>query len=151
MTRPRWNGKRIDKEIGIMSARSAQRTRWRRWRMGWDIAGRIRSRRKTNGQDTSSREASRGPRGFSFFFFFPPFALRRVEVLPTLLFPILSVSTACIGFRFGSAASFHFPGNVGLGFRTSDWQQQQDKPLPGLLMKQISLFTTITSSLCVNV
>ena len=23
-----------------MSARSAQRTRWRRWRMGWDIAGR---------------------------------------------------------------------------------------------------------------
>ena len=43
-----------------MSARSAQRTRWRRWRMGWDIAGRIRSRRKTCGQDTSSREASRG-------------------------------------------------------------------------------------------
>ena len=37
---PRWNGKRIDKEIGIMSARSAQRTRWRRWRMGRDIAGR---------------------------------------------------------------------------------------------------------------
>ena len=65
---------------------------------------------------------------------------RRVEVLPALLFPILSVSTACIGFRFGSAASFHFPGNVGLGLRTSDWQQQQDKPLPGLLMKQISLF-----------
>ena len=34
--------KRIDKEIGIgiMSARSAQRTRWRRWRMGRDIAGR---------------------------------------------------------------------------------------------------------------
>ena len=43
-----------------MSARSAQRTRWRRWRMGWDIAGRIRLRRKTGGQDTSSREASRG-------------------------------------------------------------------------------------------
>ena len=37
---PRWNGKRIDKEIGLMSARSAQRTRWRRWRMGRDIAGR---------------------------------------------------------------------------------------------------------------
>ena len=36
----RWYGKRIDKEIGIMSARSAQRTRWRRWRMGRDIAGR---------------------------------------------------------------------------------------------------------------
>ena len=35
----RWYGKRIDKEIGIMSARSAQRTRWRRWRMGRDIAG----------------------------------------------------------------------------------------------------------------
>ena len=34
----RWYGKRIDKEIGIMSARSAQRTRWRRWRMGRDIA-----------------------------------------------------------------------------------------------------------------
>ena len=30
--------------------------------MGWDIAGRIRSRRKTSGQDTSSRaaQASRG-------------------------------------------------------------------------------------------
>ena len=80
---------------------------------------------------------------FFAFFFFPPFALRRVEVLPTLLFPILSVSTACIGFRFGSAASFHFPGNVGLGLRTSDWQQQQDKPLPGLLMKQISLFVGV--------
>ena len=75
---------------------------------------------------------------------FPPFALRRVEVLPSLLFPILSVSTACIGFRFGSAASFHFPGNVGLGLRTSDWQQQQNKPLPGLLMKQISLFAVNT-------
>ena len=36
----RWYGKRIDKEIGIMSARSAQRTRWRRWRMGRDKAGR---------------------------------------------------------------------------------------------------------------
>ena len=35
---PRWNGKRIDKEIGLMSARSAQRTRWRRWRMGRDIS-----------------------------------------------------------------------------------------------------------------
>ena len=75
----------------------------------------------------------------------PPFTLRRVEVLPALLFPILSVSTACIGFRFGSAASFHFPGNVGLGLRTSDWQQQQDKPLPGLLMKQISLFVKLRS------
>ena len=31
----RWNGKRIDKEIGIMSVRSAQR-----WRMGRDKAGR---------------------------------------------------------------------------------------------------------------
>ena len=28
-----------------MSARSAQRTRWRRWRMGRDIAGRTGSRR----------------------------------------------------------------------------------------------------------
>ena len=146
MTRPRWNGKRIDKEIGIMSARSAQRTRWRRWRMGWDIAGRIRSRRKTSGQDTSSR-AAQPSRGLVILLLllFPPFALRRVEVLPTLLFPILSVSTACIGFRFGSAASFHFPGNVGLGLRTSDWQQQQDKPLPGLLMKQISLFVGVQS------
>ena len=62
---------------------------------------------------------------------FPPFALRRVEVLPALLFPILSVSTACIGFRFGSAASFHLQDHVGLGFRTSDWEKQQDKPLPG--------------------
>ena len=44
-----------------MSARSAQRTRWRRWRMGWDIAGRIRSRRKTSGQDTSSRAAQASP------------------------------------------------------------------------------------------
>ena len=74
--------------------------------------------------------------------FSPTLAIRH-EVLPTLLFPILSVSTAGIGFRFGSAASFHFPGNVGLGLRTSDWQQQQDKPLPGLLMKQISLFGLI--------
>ena len=79
-------------------------------------------------------------RGFSFFFFFPHPSHLDDAHLDALLFPILFVSTACIGFRFGSAASFHFPGNVGLGFWTSDWQQQQDKPLPGLLMKQISLF-----------
>ena len=89
-------------------------------------------------------EQRRHHRGLVFLrlLLFPPFALRRVEVLPTLLFPILSVSTACIGFRFGSAASFHFPDNVGLGFRTSDWQKQQDRPLPGLLMKQ-NLFIRI--------
>ena len=129
-----------------MSARmsSAQRTRWRRWRMGWDyIAGR-KVRRKTTGHK-SSIGADVTVADVLRLLLFPPFALRRVEVLPTLLFPILSVSTACIGFRFGSAASFHFPGNVGLGLRTSDWQQQQDKPLPGLLMKQISLFVGVQS------
>ena len=105
-----------------MSARSAQRTRWRRWRMGRDIA----SRKGRDGRLSGSQVVGRQRRhcGLVSFFLFShplPFALRRVEVLPTLLFPILSVSTACIGFRFGSAASFHFPDHVGLGFRTSDW------------------------------
>ena len=127
-----------------MSARSAQRTRWRRWRMGRDIAGRKDRDGRMSGSQAQLVGGDHALRigGQLLLLLFPPFALRRVEVLPSLLFPILSVSTACIGFRFGSAASFHFPGNVGLGFRTSDWQQQQDKPLPGLrlLMKQISLF-----------
>ena len=142
MTRPRWNGKRIDKEIGIMSARSAQRTRWRRWRMGRDIAGRKDRDGRMGGCEAQIVGGVTSLRfgGQLLLLLFPPFALRHVEVLPALLFPILSVSTACIGFRFGSAASFHFPDHVGLGFRTSDWRQQQNKPLPGLLMKQISLF-----------
>ena len=126
-----------------MSARSAQRTRWRRWRMGRDIAGGKDREGRLSGLAGTSCRRRRGGASPSSSSFFPPFALRRVEVLPTLLFPILSVSTACIGFRFGSAASFHFPDHVGLGFRTSDWRQQQNKPLPGLLMKQISLFTLI--------
>ena len=122
--RLRWYGKRIYKEIGIMSARSAQRTRWRRWRMGRDIAGRTGLRRTDewlSPQLVAVVATLRIGGQLLLLLLFPPFALRRVEVLPALLFPILSVSTACIGFRFGSAVSFHFPGNVGLGFRTSDW------------------------------
>ena len=106
--------------------------------MGRDIAGRKDRDGRMGGCEAQIVESlsSRALEvGFFFFFgggllllLFPPFALRRVEVLPALLFPILSVSTACIGFRFGSAASSHFSANVGLGFRTSDWQQQQDRP-----------------------
>ena len=58
---PRWYGKRIDKEIGIMSARSAQRTRWRRWRMGRDIAGgKDRDGRLSGLAGTSCRQWRRG-------------------------------------------------------------------------------------------
>ena len=42
-----------------MSARSAQRTRWRRWRMGWDIAGR--KDRDGRRMDTSRRAAQSSP------------------------------------------------------------------------------------------
>ena len=42
-----------------MSARSAQRTRWRRWRMGWDIAGR--KDRDGRRVDTSCRAAEASP------------------------------------------------------------------------------------------
>ena len=42
-----------------MSARSAQRTRWRRWRMGWDIAGR--KDRDGRRMDTSRRAAQAPP------------------------------------------------------------------------------------------
>ena len=42
-----------------MSARSAQRTRWRRWRMGWDIAGR--KDRDGRRMDTSRRAAKASP------------------------------------------------------------------------------------------
>ena len=86
--------------------------------MGRDIAGgKDRDGRLSGLAGTSCRRWRRGEASLSsssFFFSFPPFALRRVEVLPALLFPILSVSMACIGYRFGSAASFHFPDNVGM-------------------------------------
>ena len=55
MTRLRWNGP-TDLEICIMSARSAQRTRRRRWRMGRDIAGE-REMRRTHGRRVSGLEA----------------------------------------------------------------------------------------------
>ena len=147
----RWYGKRIDKEIGIMSAGSAHRTRWRRWRMGRDIAGRKGSRRTdewlrpqlvgaghvahwrsassssscTNmpGRSSASSFSAPGRSSRSTTRHRPGLARASPGRSPAhgALFPILSVSTACIGFRFGSAVSFHFPGNVGLGFRTSDW------------------------------
>ena len=73
--------------------------------MGRDIAGgKDRGGKPSGLAGTSCREWRRGS------------ASPSPSVLPTLLFPILSVSTACIGFRFGSAASFHFPDHVGLGF-----------------------------------
>ena len=52
-----------------MSARSAQRTRWRRWRMGWDyIAGR-KVRRKTSGHKSSiGTDVTAAPTFFAFFF-----------------------------------------------------------------------------------
>ena len=98
--------------------------------MGRDIAGRTGSRRTDEwlSPQLVAVVATLRIGGQLLLLLFPPFALRRVEVLPTLLFPILSVSTAYIGFRFGLAASFHCPDHVGLGFRTSDWQQQQGKP-----------------------
>ena len=78
MTRPKWNGKRIDKEIGIMSARSAQRTRWRRWRMGRDIAGRKdRDGRMSGLAGTSCCEWRRGSASFSFFYELLEAATRR--------------------------------------------------------------------------
>ena len=55
MTRLRWNGP-TDLEICIMSARSAQRTRRRRWRMGRDIASE-REMRRTHGRRVSGFEA----------------------------------------------------------------------------------------------
>ena len=55
MTRLRWYG-HTDLEICIMSARSAQRTRRRRWRMGRDIAGE-REMRRTHGRRVSGLEA----------------------------------------------------------------------------------------------
>ena len=58
-----------------MSARSAQRTRWRRWRMGWDyIAGR-KVRRKTTGHK-SSIGADVTVADVLRLLLFPPFALR---------------------------------------------------------------------------
>ena len=90
MTRPKWNGKRIDKEIGTMSARSPQRTRWRRWRMGRDIAGR---KDRDGWMSGSEAQVVGGDEALIplLLLLFPPFALRRVEVLPTLLFPNVSL------------------------------------------------------------
>ena len=69
-----------------MSARSAQRTRWRRWRMGWDIAGRKdRDGRHEWTQVVGSAQTSAPwPSRFFVFFFSHPLHF----VLPTLLFPI---------------------------------------------------------------
>ena len=78
-----------------MSARSAQRTRWRRWRMGWDyIAGR-KVRRKTTGHkssigaDVTVADALR-------LLLFPTLctSTRRSAYDPAVSY-ILSVSTAC--------------------------------------------------------
>ena len=52
-----------------MSARSAQRTRWRRWRMGRDIAGRKDRDGRMSGYQAQAVDGAEAPR-FSFFFFF---------------------------------------------------------------------------------
>ena len=57
-----------------MSARSAQRTRWRRWRMGWDRAGRKdRYGRLSGSQVVGSSAETSAPRPARFFvsFFLP--------------------------------------------------------------------------------
>ena len=54
-----------------MSARSAQRTRWRRWRMGRDIAGRKDRDGRMSGSQAQLVGGDHALRiGVSFFFFF---------------------------------------------------------------------------------
>ena len=147
MTRSSWYG-HTDLEICIMSARSAQRTRRRRWRMGRDRAGEREMR--THGRRVAARHLSSREGSVTFCFSHPSHFVvpSNAEVLPTLLFfHLRSVSTARIGCGFGSGASFHFrcrPRRFGeSGRQQQQQQQQQDRPLPGL-MKQISLFARRT-------
>ena len=110
MTRLRWNGP-TDLEICIMSARSAQRTRRRRWRMGRDIAGE-REMRRTHGRRVSGLEALVVEGEQRRLLLLPPFALRRSSERRSAsrpaVFLLRSVSTALTGFGAGSAASFLF-------------------------------------------
>ena len=77
-----------------MSARSAQRTRWRRWRMGWDyisLAGNLtKVRRKTTGHK-SSIGADVTVADVLRLLLFPPFALRRVKPYKKLTSIIISL------------------------------------------------------------
>ena len=113
MTRPKWDGKRIDKEIGIMSARSAQRTRWRRWRMGRDIAGgKDREGRLSGLAGTSCRRRRRGgasPSSSSFFLEDHSFANASNE--PRRLILLFPTIPPCISFSCSLA-------RIGYGPRT---------------------------------
>ena len=118
MTRLRWNG-HTDLEICIMSARSAQRTRRRRWRMGRDIAGE-REMRRTHGRRVSGLEALVVEGEQRRLLLLPPFALRRSSERRSASHPAVFPST----FRF------HGPHRVWIRFRgflplpvppTADW------------------------------
>ena len=66
-----------------------------------------------------------------------------LAMLPVAVFLLRSVSTALTGFGLGSAASFLFRCPRRAGKFGRQRQQQQDRPLPGLLMKQISFIPDI--------
>ena len=116
MTRLRWNG-HTDLEICIMSARSAQRTRRRRWRMGRDRAGE-REMRRTHGRRLAAKHLSSRGGSVAFCFSHPRTSsfIRTPKCFPPCCFP--------------STFRFHGPHRVWIRFRgflplpvppTADW------------------------------
>ena len=116
MTRSRWYG-HTDLEICIMSARSAQRTRRRRWRMGRDRAGE-REMRRTHGRRVAAKHLSSRGGSVAFCFSHPRTSsfIRTPKCFPPCCFP--------------STFRFHGPHRVWIRFRgflplpvppTADW------------------------------
>ena len=87
MTRLRWNGP-TDLEICIMSARSARRTRRRRWRMGRDRAGE-REMRRTHGRRVVAKHLSSRGGSVAFCFSHPRTSsfIRTPKCFPPCCFP----------------------------------------------------------------
>ena len=102
MTRLRWNGP-TDLEICIMSARSARRTRRRRWRMGRDRAGE-REMRRTHGRRVAAKHLSSRGGSVAFCFSHPRTSsfIRTPKCFPPCCFP--------------STFRFHVPHRVWIRF-----------------------------------
>ena len=133
MTRLRWNGP-TDLEICIMSARSAQRTRRRRWRMGRDIAGE-REMRRTHGRRVSGLEALVVEGEQRRLLLLPPFPLRTSSFIRTpkcfppccssIYVPFPRPSQGLDPVRQLPSSS---DAHGGLGKFGRQRQQQQDRP-----------------------
>ena len=120
MTRLRWNGP-TDLEICIMSARSARRTRRRRWRMGRDRAGE-REMRRTHGRRVAAKHLSSRGGSVAFCFSHPRTSsfIRTPKCFPPCCFPstFRFHGPHRVWIRFGNFLPFLMP-TAGWKIRTA--------------------------------